>query len=370
MQLSARAILVFSFLLVSAFLGVGAVGESRQTESGSGVESRTADRIREAWAEIHELQRAGESAEAKRRQEALATQFFESYLAAPETTPGQQALATAFRMWGRTGDDEAIEAAMARIDRGSRHWLQLIQLARPAFVDGERLDDYRGIVTGLAADLTDPEVASDVWIALGRDYRSSGDLDRAGDCFRRAVALDAHPRLVDAARTALRSMDRLAVGRSAPGFTATDLQGQRVSLADLRGRFVLLLFWTSECTDCLREIDHLRWVRAAYPREQLELIGVALDSRAEDALRVVEVRKIDWPQIHDEEAMDGPVARLYEAREVPRSFLIDPQGLIVAKQIAGEDLDALLAELLPQDRGDRRRLGNASTDDVAVEDLE
>ena len=158
----------------------------------------------------------------------------------------------------------------------------------------------------------------------------------------------AHPRLVDAARTALRAMDRLAVGRSAPGFTATDLQGRQVSLTDLRGRFVLLLFWASDCMDCLREIDHLRWVRAAYPREQLELIGVALDSRVEDALRVVEVRRIDWPQIHDEQAMDGPVARLYEARELPRSFLIDAQGRIVARDMGGEDLDALLAELLPQ----------------------
>ncbi len=52
---------------------------------------------------------------------------------------------------------------MARVDRGSRHWVQLIRLARPAFVTMERLEDYRTIVIELAAELTDPKVASEVF---------------------------------------------------------------------------------------------------------------------------------------------------------------------------------------------------------------
>jgi peroxiredoxin len=337
MEPFSRAVLVLLLLLAPASVGIGAAGETEPSE-----------RMREAWAEIHRLQREGESAEAERKQVAFAAEFFEFYLTETESTPGQQALATAFRMWGRAGDDGAIEAAMARVDRGSRYWVQLIRLARPAFVTMERLEDYRTIVTELAAELTDPKVASEVWITLGRDFRSSGDLQQAGDCFQHAVALDADPQSVSTAKTALIAMDRLAVGRTAPGFTATDLQERRVSLSDLEGRFVFLLFWSAASTECLAEIDHLRWVRAAYPRERLELIGVALDAHADDAKRIVEERKIDWPQIHDEQALDGPVARLYEVRQAPRSYLIDPEGRIVARDIGGEDLDSLLAQLLPQ----------------------
>jgi len=348
MVFSSRAGVIFLLMLGLASLGGRVSGETQPSGSPEGAETETASRIREAWAEIQRLQRSGNTEEVERQQKAFADEFFESFLAHPETTPGNQALATAFRMWGRAGDHEAIESAMARIDRGSRHWVQLIQLARPAFVAGERLDDYRRIVAGLAGELTDADIAAEVWIVLGRDYRSSADRDRAGDCFRRALALEADPRLKETARTALRGMDRLAVGRIAPGFTATDLQGQRISLSDLEGKFVLLVFWSSECVGCLPEIDHLRRVRAAYPREQLELIGVALDPQADDVRGIVKARGIDWPQIFDEQAMDGPVARLYEVRDVPRSFLVDREGLIVARDVLGEDLDALLAELLPQ----------------------
>ena len=63
---------------------------------------------------------------------------------------------------------------------------------------------------------------------------------------------------------------------------------------------------------------------------------------------------MDWPQIFDEQALDSPVPRLYEVREVPRSFLIYPEGLILARDVAGAELDALLAELLPQAGADGR----------------
>jgi peroxiredoxin len=196
--------------------------------------------------------------------------------------------------------------------------------------------------------LTDPGVAAEVWLNLGRDYRSSAELDRAAACFRNAIALEADPRLADAARTALRALGRLAVGRAAPGFHSTDLQGRQVSLSELAGKFVLLVFWSCECTACIPELDHLRWVRAAYPAEQLAFIGVALDARADPVRRFVDLRGMDWPQVFDGQGLDGPVPRLYEVREGPRSFLIDPEGLIVARDISGKELDALLAQLLPK----------------------
>jgi peroxiredoxin len=160
------------------------------------------------------------------------------------------------------------------------------------------------------------------------------------------LLLGAEPRLLDAARAALRELDRLAPGRAAPTFTATDLRGRRVSLEDLEGRTVLLLFWSTDCSACLPALDHLRSIRLAYPREQLELIGIALDSRVSEAQRIVEERRIDWPQICDGQAADGPVARLYDVHEAPRTIVIDGQGRIVVQDLLGDELDAALARLL------------------------
>lgn len=359
MRSFSRAAGLLLLLLAPVFPNLGAAGETDPSAPTQSLASHTADRIREAWAEIQRLKRTAPAAEAERQQQLFAKEFFDFYLAHPETTPGQQALATAFRMWSNTGDHASIETAMGRVERGSPHWVQLIELARPAYIAAERRDEYREMVARLAGELTDPDVAAEVWLILGRDYRSFADLDRAADCFRSAIALEAHPRLVDAAQTALRALDRLAIGKVAPRFSSTDLQGRPVSLSELEGKFVLLVFWSSKCTACLPELDHLRWVRAAYPADQLALIGVALDARADPVRRFVDVRGMDWPQIFDGQALDGPVPRLYEVREGPRSFLIDPDGLIVARDISGQELDALLAERLPE-------TGNGKPEDPRV----
>ena len=93
----------------------------------------------------------------------------------------------------------------------------------------------------------------------------------------------------------------------------------------------------------LSGIDHLQRIRAAFSRKHLAMIGITVDREGAEARRVVEGRGVDWPQIWDRQSADGPVPRLYDVREVPRSFLIDRQGRIAGRDLLGEQLDAALA---------------------------
>lgn len=125
-------------------------------------------------------------------------------------------------------------------------------------------------------------------------------------------------------------------------------------LADLRGRFVLLDFWTFCCVNCLHVLDELRPVEAAWA-EELVVIGVHSPKFVHEADPVALAAAVERYGVHHP-VLDDPELvtwQAYTARAWPTLVLIDPEGYVVA-QYAGEGhahaIDALLAELVPQHR--------------------
>jgi peroxiredoxin len=345
MTTSHRAAFRLVLVLAVSAHGSAVLSVDDPTAAQEVVDTTMAHRIHGAWDRVRELQRADKAAEADRLQRELAAGFFEDYLKRPETTPGQQALTTAFRMWGSVGAIAEIELALPQIDKGSSLWGHLALSARPAFVAADRLDEFREVVTALAAEVTAPEAASEVWVLLGRDYRATGDLDAAGRCFRRVVELDADPFFVRVAESALQDMGALAIGQPAPDFEATSVDGRAVRLSALLGKVVLLEFWSTTCPPCVPEIEHLKRIRADFPPEQVELIGIAMDPDLEAVTRMVGAKGMDWPQLCDEKGSGGPVPLLYNVTGIPRSFLIDRDGRIAVRDARGEELEQAVREL-------------------------
>ena len=126
--------------------------------------------------------------------------------------------------------------------------------------------------------------------------------------------------------------------------------GRSLSLSDLRGRFVLLDFWTFCCANCLHVLDELRPFEQKFS-DQLTIIGVhspKFDHEADAHAVVAAVERYDvrHPVLDDPELITW---KQYAARAWPTLVLIDPEGYIVA-QLSGEGhahaLDALLTELV------------------------
>jgi thiol-disulfide isomerase/thioredoxin len=127
--------------------------------------------------------------------------------------------------------------------------------------------------------------------------------------------------------------------------------GVAPSLADLRGRFVLVDFWTSCCVNCLHVLDELRPLEAAYG-DVLTVVGVHSPKFVHEAdhqavLDAVERHEVHHPVLDDP---DLTTWQAYAVRAWPTLTLVDPEGYIVG-QFSGEGhahaLDALLAELVP-----------------------
>ena len=153
-----------------------------------------------------------------------------------------------------------------------------------------------------------------------------------------------------------------------PRVRAPELRGRgwlntdrELTLADLRGRFVLLDFWAFCCINCLHVLDELRPLEEKYDGE-LVVVGVHspkfVHEADPEALRAaVERYQVAHPVLDDPDLVTW---QAYTARAWPTLVLVDPEGYVVA-QYAGEGhahaIDALLAELRPSyvDRGTLQR---------------
>jgi thiol-disulfide isomerase/thioredoxin len=146
--------------------------------------------------------------------------------------------------------------------------------------------------------------------------------------------------------------------RGAGGWLNTG--GRELSLADLRGRIVLLDFWTSACANCLHVIDELRPLEARYA-DVLTTIGVhspKFPHEAEHAAVAAAVRRYDvrHPVLDDP---DLATWRQYAVNAWPTLVLVDPDGYVVATK-PGEGHAAELADLIDElvaEYGDRLRRG-------------
>ena len=141
-------------------------------------------------------------------------------------------------------------------------------------------------------------------------------------------------------------MEKVQVGSEAPDFTLPDVDGNPVSLSSFRGKYVLVDFWAAWCPDCRKENPNIVAAWEKYKNKNFAVLGVSLDRNREQWLAAIEKDKLAWTQVSDLKYWSSEAAVLYCIRWIPMSFLIDPEGKIVAVGLEGEDLHNKLEELL------------------------
>ena len=144
----------------------------------------------------------------------------------------------------------------------------------------------------------------------------------------------------------IKQLENVQIGKIAPDFTLPDTEGKSVSLRDFRGKYVLLDFWASWCPPCRRENPNVVKAFNNYKDKNFTIIGISLDRDKKKWLKGIEDDKLTWTHLSDLKYWDSEIPALYGVRGIPANVLLDPDGVIVAKNITGEELHEKLAELI------------------------
>lgn len=146
--------------------------------------------------------------------------------------------------------------------------------------------------------------------------------------------------------THMAELKPLTVGQKAPDFELLDTKGKTVKLSDFRGKYTLVDFWASWCVPCRKENPNIVKQYKTYKDKNFAILGVSLDNNQAAWLKAIQDDHLTWTHVSDLQAWNSKAAELYKISSIPASFLLDPKGVIVAKNLRGEQLASFLEKTL------------------------
>ena len=145
--------------------------------------------------------------------------------------------------------------------------------------------------------------------------------------------------------------DPIEVGEIAPDFTAPSIDGPDVTLSNelVNNKVTLLDFWAAWCRPCRIENPNLVRLHKKYKDAGFDIIGVSLDRTREQWEQAVIDDNLPWTQVSNLNFWNDPVARRYSIRAIPQSYLLNKDGLVMGKNLRGQELEDRILSLLNAD---------------------
>ncbi len=132
------------------------------------------------------------------------------------------------------------------------------------------------------------------------------------------------------------------VGRLAPDFILTDLEGNRISLSDFRSKVVFINFWATWCPPCRAEMPEIEAIYQEYQNKDVVVIGIDILEAEDEVRQFVQEGGYSWTFVID---TTGGVTADYGVTAIPASFFLDKEGVIRAVNIGAMTKRAMESQL-------------------------
>jgi len=150
-------------------------------------------------------------------------------------------------------------------------------------------------------------------------------------------------------RAQIKAVGANGIGGEALPFEAPTPEGNMLSLKDAMGKYTLIDFWASWCKPCRMENPNVVRAYNKYHERGFNIISVSLDREGQKDrwLKAIEDDNMDWYHVSNLQFWQEPIARAYGVRSIPATFLLDENGIVIAKDLRGQALVNTLESLMP-----------------------
>ena len=136
---------------------------------------------------------------------------------------------------------------------------------------------------------------------------------------------------------------KIKIGERFPNAKVKDNAGEIKQLSDYvgKGKYVLIDFWASWCGPCRNEMPNVKAAYEKYASKGFEVISISIDKKQKAWRTAIEELGMNWTQVLNVDAAD-----VYGIYAIPKTFLVDPEGIVVAKDLRSKKLEKTLFNLL------------------------
>ena len=129
------------------------------------------------------------------------------------------------------------------------------------------------------------------------------------------------------------------IGTSFADFDEKDLDGKPLSVANYKGKVVLVDFWATWCGPCVGEMPNVISAYQKYHDKGFEIIGISLDQDKDSLTDFIKAKNMPWPQYFDGESFQSKLVTKYGVIAIPSNYLIGKDGKILAIGLHGQALE-------------------------------